>query len=269
MKQQTRKFFADKDTIELWQKNDSFFVLTKACEEVKRLTRCQNLVIVTGNSGSGKSAIIQHIALKYRNEGWVVKLVDKVQEISQLYNVFKEKAIFVLNDPIGKRFLDEMKYNLWEQHEDTLRICLVKNKILLSCRKYILNDDRVKGLLKESSGIININSDQFKLTDEEKKRIWSKYSKLPQEQCADILNIDEYFPLLCKLYYQCRRNQTERLRDFFTEPVDIVQNEIKSFQNSCKEKYCGLVLLALMNNVLNVHDFPECNTSQRKFNSAK
>lgn len=76
----------DADIFEQWQEDNKFFISTKACEEVERLTRSQNLVIVAGNSGSGKSAIIQHIALKYRSEGWVVKLVDEVKDIHKLYS---------------------------------------------------------------------------------------------------------------------------------------------------------------------------------------
>lgn len=105
----------DKDNFEQWREDNKFFISTKACGKVERLTRNQNLMIVAGNSGSGKSAIIQHIALKYRSEGWVVKLVSEVKEIPNLYSsVIQNKTLFVLNDPIGKSVLDEIAYSSWE-----------------------------------------------------------------------------------------------------------------------------------------------------------
>ena len=58
---------------------DEMFVPTTANEKVESLIKAKNLVIVAGHSGCGKTAIVQHIALKYRKNGWVVKPVDAVE----------------------------------------------------------------------------------------------------------------------------------------------------------------------------------------------
>lgn len=163
----------DKDIIEQWIEDDKTFIFTKASEEVNKLIRKQNLVIVAGNSGSGKSAIIQHIALEYRRQGWVVKIVHNVNELKEIISntlVLQRKTVCVLNDPIGKRFFDELAYNSWETHEETLRVSLKKIKLLLSCRKYILYDDRVRVLLNEKSNIVDIDNKTLKLNKKEKKK---------------------------------------------------------------------------------------------------
>lgn len=85
------------------------FIPTKASEEVEKVTESTNLVIVTGYSGSGKSAIIQHIALKYRERGWNVKPVNEVNEI--IKGKPTESKMFLFDDSIGKEFLDEISYN--------------------------------------------------------------------------------------------------------------------------------------------------------------
>lgn len=62
-------------------------VSTRACQEIEKLIKGKkkNLVIVTGNSGSGKSAIIQNIAFRYRNQGWTVKPIYEVEKIMATY----------------------------------------------------------------------------------------------------------------------------------------------------------------------------------------
>lgn len=262
----------DEDIFEQWREDDTLFISTKACEEVERLTRNQNLVVVAGNSGSGKSAIIQHIALKYRSEGWVVKLVDEVKDIHKLYSsVSQNKSIFVLNDPIGKMILDEIAYTSWEKHEEKLKIFLKKIKLLISCRKYILIDDRIKGLLKDRSNVIDINNDRFKLDSDEKQMIFNIHANdkiLSKQEFAEIGNIEEYFPLLCKMYFSKKREQHDDMIPYFKEPIAVVEGEIRSFRTSCKEKYCALVLLALLNTVTSVNDLRNHENSRKMFNIA-
>uniref|UniRef100_A0A8W8IKB6 Novel STAND NTPase 3 domain-containing protein n=1 Tax=Magallana gigas TaxID=29159 RepID=A0A8W8IKB6_MAGGI len=73
----------EKAIFDQWKQDEVCFILTKACEEVEKLFKSRSLVIVAGHSGSGKSAIIQHIALKYREQGWTVK--REKQEILNKY----------------------------------------------------------------------------------------------------------------------------------------------------------------------------------------
>lgn len=247
-------------------------IITKACREVEQLIKNQNLVIVTGHSGSGKSAIIKHIALKYRRQGWLVKLVYGVQDILNLYqSVLQNKTIFVLNDPIGQSVLDEKAYGSWEKHEETLIVCLNKIKLLISCRKYILVDEKVKGLLSKKSNIIDINDDKYKLHNDEKRKIFNIHAcdkKISEEEFVELFEIEEYFPLLCKLYFSKDRKQSDDLLIFFKEPIRIVEEEIRSFKISSKEKYCALVLITLLNIFPSVDDLRENKNYNEKFKLA-
>lgn len=64
--------------IEQWLQENKRFISTNACREVEKYFASHNLVIVAGHSGSGKSAIIQHIALNNRSQGFNVKPIDSV-----------------------------------------------------------------------------------------------------------------------------------------------------------------------------------------------
>lgn len=263
----------EKNIFEQWQNENKFFIQTKACKEVEKIIKNQNLVIVGGHSGSGKSAIIQHIALKYRGLGWIVIPIYKVQEIINVFNKkieLSNETLFVFNDPIGKDTFDDIKFNEWEKNEERLRACLKNVKLLITCRKYILNDDRVKGLLKEKAYNVDINDEQLKLDNQEKQDIWNSYSsnkKLSKEELTELVQIEAYFPLLCKLYFTHDRHQKEGMR-FFKEPLAVLEKEVRTFRKSCKEKYCALVLLVLFDNVLYVKGIKRDNTTEEKFKHA-
>lgn len=145
---------------------------TRACKEVEKVIKNQNLVIVTGNSGSGKSAIIQHIALCYRGQRWTVKPITRVTEIMEAFmkkDFLPGNTIFVLNDPIGVDSFDEIAYNSWKENEKNLEAYLRKVKLLVSGRKYIMSDQRVKGLLKNNLCIVDLTIGKLKLDKDDKK----------------------------------------------------------------------------------------------------
>lgn len=223
---------------EQWEEDNKQFVSTKACKKVEKLVKSQNLVIVTGNSGSGKSAIIQHIALSYRGQGWTVKPIYEINEITDSYSSVDElqhRALFVLNDPIGNESFDEIAYISWKQQEKRLKVCLKTIKLLLSCKKNTLSDPRVRGILRDKSCIVDLSHDQFKLDKDEKQKIWESYSpnkNISKEEIDGIVQIEAYFPLLCKLYFNNKSKKIERLR-FFKEPVDVCKEEIRLFCKSC------------------------------------
>lgn len=104
----------DKVLFKRWQEDNKQFVETKASREVEGLIKCQNIVIVTGHTGCGKSAIVHHVALKYRSQGWSVKPISAVMDIIQIINVstgdLDGRTIFVVSDPIGKDSFDEIEY---------------------------------------------------------------------------------------------------------------------------------------------------------------
>ena len=143
------------------------FVPTTASEKVENLIKSKNLVIVAGHSGCGKTAIVRHVALKYKKSGWVVKPVDKVGEIKKAYTsgrFERNKTIFVLNDPIGKESLSDILHTKWKKYEETLETFLQYVKLVITCRTCIIFDTRVRGLFQESSNILVVDNDHNKLS---------------------------------------------------------------------------------------------------------
>ncbi|XP_078312028.1 uncharacterized protein LOC144618900 [Crassostrea virginica] len=248
-----------------WQEDDNFFVSTKAAQEVDSVVKTNNLIIVLGHSGSGKSAIIQHIALKYRKQGWVVKPMFSAEEIHHAFKAghyMKDKTIFVFNDPIGKESLDEILLNEWERYKDTINLLIKPIKLLLSCRKSVFLDQRADEFFKEKRKIIDIDESDIKLNKEEKILMLEKHlstDKPTQEEIGKILETEMYFPLLCKMYSNYSKEGNRKVI-FFKEPVTVLSKEIKSYKNKNRESYCALVCLVLFNGKICLKDLIENST---------
>lgn len=260
--------FSYSDIFEEWQQEDKFFVPTKASKQVENKIKQQHLVIMTGRSGSGKSAIIHHVALKYREKDWTVKPVMRVEEILNIYPT-KSKTLFVFNDPIGKESFDELLYNLWQTYEKVLTSILKKDKLLMTCKKNVLFDCRVKGVISDKSNIVDIDDDQYKFTWDEKRQIFNRYASdknLSDEECSEIIRTEDYFPLLCKFYFSKNKCQNVGLR-FFKDPFKCLIAEVSAYRHTIKERYCALFLLILFNNDLCINDLKN-DLSENKFKRA-
>lgn len=263
----------DQVVFEDWEDIDSKFIETKACKSVESLIQKENLVIVVGHSGSGKSATIQHIALKYRSKGWVVKKAYEVKDAIDAFisnNVLEKQTLFVLHDPIGTESFDEQEYKSWKKLEEDLKACSKKCKLLLSCRKCVQSDERAMGLFKNRSIIVDIDAEDSKLSDDEKLKIWNKHKSDNTSikiDLTEIIKIDAYFPLLCKLFFSDEENQKKGLQ-FFKKPVKVYKDEIEYYKTSSKDKFCALVLLVLFNNELCVSDLQNEGNSEQMYKLA-
>ncbi|XP_065941925.1 uncharacterized protein [Magallana gigas] len=252
-----------------WEQEDDFFIPTKAFKEVEKHIKSSNLVIVTGHSGSGKSAIIQHIALKHKKQGWTVRRIQKIDDIRKEYSsgqFQKDKTIFILNDPFGNESFDEILNNSWKTCEEELKLYIQTAKLMMSCRTHIINDGRLAHYLVNQSHIINIDDDKYKLSVNEKRQILTKYTSamnLSEKDRNEIVKVEMHFPLLCKLY--SKKEYTNKGIGFFTEPVEVLREEIKGFRQNDKGKYCALALLVLFNNDLCVSDLFKNTDTEDKF----
>ncbi|XP_062579236.1 uncharacterized protein LOC134241175 [Saccostrea cucullata] len=258
-----------KEILKNWREDDIAFIPTRASEVVQEKLKSHNLITVVGNSGSGKSAIIQHIALILKEQGWNIIPVDKVKEIKKICStrVSENRILFVFNDPLGKESLDEILYNSWKNLEKTLEICLKKNKLLLSCRRCVFYDKRIKGNLLDESTAIEIDSKEHGLTVKEKKAILNQYSqnlKLSEEVVTEIVKTEAYFPLLCKLF-SMETNYKEKGVDFFKNPYRFIKKEIEIWKKTDKKRFCSLILIVAFKNNLKIDAFVKNDICLIKF----
>lgn len=135
---------------------------------------------------------------------------------------------------------------------------------MMSCRNHIISDTRVKRYLFHQSDIVDVDSDQNKLSINEKRKILTIHKcemNLSDKECEKIVEVDKYFPLLCKLY------SNKHDITFFTEPIKVLEEEIREFRKNDKGKYCALVLLVLFNNNLCVSYLLEKKELEKNINT--
>lgn len=168
----------------------------------------------------------------------------------------QNKYVFVLNNPIGIESFDEKEYNKWRKYEEYIEAFLKKVKIPMTCRLYILSDNKVDRLLKNKSNIVDISNDQNTLSKEEKQKKLianAVNENISSKQLNDIPETKHYFPLLCKSYFSKQIVKAKRL-NIFKSQGSFMKIKLNNLEKSCKKEYCALVLLVLFNNRLCVED---------------
>ncbi|XP_063411594.1 uncharacterized protein LOC134694512 [Mytilus trossulus] len=244
------------DLVEAWIKDDESFVETQGSKLVDvKINEC-NCLVVTSNSGLGKTATIRHIALKLKHKEFQIVPVESLEDIIK-YKTNK-KQLFLIDDVLGKYDLSPTRLDEWESKNEKIISCLNigggSKKIMCTLRLQIARNKRFKNastILNKT--VINLQHESCVLSNEEKKNILMKHlrrnnleNKITTEEVAIMCEKDYAFPLLCKLV----SNNEERFRKklaFFRQPISLLKKELNKISNENKSLYCMLVLCILFN----------------------
>lgn len=243
-----------------WKKENSAFFSTQACKKVEQSIQSQRVVMVIGHPGTGKSAIIQHIALQ--REKWALKPLQSIMDFTEAYSG-KTKTIFVINDPFGRGAIKTKECDFWRNSEQVIKNCLNKScsYLFMSCQKHIFLDTRIKRLFEGCPCVVDVSNVECKLTNDEKRQLLSKYTTNMDfaVKCADKVEIEAYFPRLCKLY-----SKKEDLQ-FFLEPVEVLNSELMCLkEKKNRELLCALIILAISNDNFCMEHLQDMSSTQRK-----
>lgn len=228
--------------IHQWKEEHSDFYSTQACKEVEQRIKTHSVVMVIGHPGTGKSAIIQHIALQYKKEKWILKPLKSITDFETTFKT-KKKTIYVINDLFGKGAMKKEELDWWRSYTKAITSCLTKScsKMLLSCQKYIFLDTRIQSLFKDCPYVVDINKGECKLTCYEKRQLLGKYTTDMKfaEDCAGKVEIEAYFPHLCKLYGK------KKDLIFFLKPEEVLNKKLNDIRKENGELFCALIILAI------------------------
>lgn len=264
-------FFTDQhdEYIQEWKKDGETFVVTRATQHVLESLKLRNCVVVTGNSGSGKSSIIHFVALqlKERDGFEIIPFVTGPSDVLNYANP-KKNQVFVIDDICGNESIDIRIVNLWKDHNDRLERIIrtfdgnsddnksmtnrfYRTILLFSCRNHIYKNVHFQTVEVLTKFECNLLSYHLCLLPREKKLMIKKY--IPDHMIDSIENFtdcSDLFPLLCKLATGKNRQKLEQL---FSSPTDYIKSDIETFTLSGKNmKACAIVLCILFDNSFNV-----------------
>ncbi|XP_071168281.1 uncharacterized protein [Mytilus edulis] len=245
--------------VDAWRIEDESFYETKGTEFVYDKVKESDCMLVTSNSGLGKTATIRHIALKLHSEGFEIVPVESPEDIIKYKT--NQKQVFLIDDVLGKYDLSLTLLEKWERINEKL-ICYLKteigsNKILCTLRLLVERHKRFKNastILNQV--VINLEHESTALSKEEKRKMLLKHlnrsnteNEIKAEEIEIMCDSKYAFPLLCKLV----SNNEERFRKriaFFRQPLSLLKEELIKISIENKKLYCTLVLCMLYNGTL-------------------
>lgn len=211
--------------------------------------RQNSCVTITGSSGVGKSATLQHVVLKMADEGYDALLVTSPCDIVKFYHP-NQKTLFIMDDFCGTYSINQTDLGNWEPVIERVKE-LIQNKltkIIVACRLQVYKDERFKSLSIFRHNVCNLLSEDLCLTQTEQKSIAEIYMKTKVSKIIQYSALYDCFPLLCKLYHD---NPGLSITDFFQNPFTVYETEIEKLKESKSfGKYCALALCVMFNNRL-------------------
>lgn len=255
---------ANTTLVESWLTDDESFYETKGSELVYNTLKHSSCILVTSNSGLGKTATIRHIAFKLKLEGFEIVPIESPEDIIK-YNT-RKKQLFLIDDVLGKYELSPTLLEKWERLNEKIISCVetevVSNKILCTLRLQIALQNRFKNastILNKM--VINLEHESNALSKGEKQTMLMKHlnkNNLENEIETDELEImcetSYAFPLLCKLV----SNDKDRFRNrvtFFKQPLSLFKEELDKMKVENKKLYCILVFGMLLNGSFSISIF--------------
>ncbi|XP_071138285.1 uncharacterized protein [Mytilus edulis] len=238
-----------------WKKDEEYYVETTASRHVMNCLQDTKCLSVVGPPGSGKTFLVQHVALQMDKIGFNVISVNSPNEIRENFK-FGTKTLFVVDDMCGNFTANTARLDIWKNAKKDLTLMLNKDvcKLILTCRSQVFKDEGFKhsDFLLFRTCICNLVDDKLALTNSEKDNLANKYFKTRKNEVECLYKYD-FFPLLCKLYDNNKDNPSFCLNRFLKEPFDIYTTELDDLYRDCKEgkyKFSALLLLVICNNQL-------------------
>lgn len=256
------------DTISRWQKKNNIFEETSVYLKSYDMLQKNNVLVISGKSQSGKTAIVQNICCSIVNQDdeFTVLSVD-LNDFKYYANSSEFKRIYVFDDVFGVKEVEDKKIDALSEKMLSFLNEAIKSgsKVIFTSRDYILNKvidskaigsyaDKFPQLLNEQN-IINIDIDTYSL--EERRNIILKHvnaSSIQEEKkfalktySNKIIQLDEFTPELIRRLVDNELNKNiefnwPEIESYFKNPVDYL---LSLFSDLDKEKRAALLLMLL------------------------
>lgn len=239
--------------LEFWKTDLINFYKTRGAQEVVKSIKESNIVIIIGNSGTGKSTTMKYTTLQLREEGYEIIILSDPYDIPS-YRFINRKQLFIMDDVLGKYRIDSMAFDMWERLHDRLKVVFNDKsaKLLVTLRKQLHKTiPQIEPSIIFDSKVVDLDSNDLVLSKDEKIAMLEKY--LENKNLTNILTSNEKsvictciiaFPLLCSVFSSNQVFLKQKAK-FFQSPTVVFNRELDRLQKENAEVYCVLVLLLM------------------------
>ena len=225
-------------------------------ECLKRL-EYDNVLVITGKSGFGKSCLCQDILkeLHFDFDVYILKYPDEWKQVDITQDI--QPLIFIDNFGRNSNQQDiELEWNIEEMMEYSKK---GKIELLLAVELDVL--ERMKYQLRDyicfsNQKVVNISSDQWKLSYEEKHRLFDifyksqsyKGPKINEDELKYMLNCEPVlgFLVTCHDFFNCSHNELKVIEFFKSSEVDFAER-VKDLSENSPKLFALLVTLLFSN----------------------
>lgn len=233
-----------------WKSSDERFVETNSSKHLLQELKKNQIVVVIGNAGIGKSFTSRHIALEMIGEGYDVLTVKSPKDVVS-YSMKKRKSLFLFDDICGRYNVIQSESEEWDRYTSDIQECLTiaPIKILATCRLQVFQNPIIQELEILTQCQFDMSSDKYATTVPEKRSIADVYisQEYTKRMSEEYIQKYDCFPLLCSMV---SKFQEGNVIDFIGNPYNYFEKELDKISITARMNYCALLSVAVFNGKL-------------------
>lgn len=161
-----------------WKVDDMFFVEIYSFWVMLDIIKKQLYVMFVGVFGLGKIFIVCYIVLILQEEeGYDILLIKDIKDIEMFCDLYNLQ-LFIVDDVVGVFVFDMGELNKLNRYKDRfIKFIIEKIKIFMICWEIVFRNDVLLDIfLLKKENVIMLYSDEYVLNDEDKYKLFFKYS---------------------------------------------------------------------------------------------
>nr|XP_022308342.1 uncharacterized protein LOC111114344 [Crassostrea virginica] len=156
--------------VEGWRQEFKTFYKTKGSERVLEDIKENQVVLIIGNSGTGKTTAMHYASLQLFEDGFEIAPVTSPSAIPpQRFSL--QKQLFVIDDVVGPYRVNKMEIALWDKLRDSILVAFKEKiaKLLMTSRREVHKD--ISEILSTMFDlkIVDLDSNELTLSKHERK----------------------------------------------------------------------------------------------------
>lgn len=246
-----------------------FYSDTRMFRFVRDAITKHQCVLIHGEAGCGKSALMNHVGRSLQQHDYVLKSITKFSEINPDPSL-ESKTLFLFDDAFGIFNCDISFIDILKDYNDVEVLLRHRHSKLLMTSRNAVYRKIEKFNFSVVFHVIDLNDPILSLNDAEKNGIFQNTCKTPLAEHLDkALKCKHHsYPLLCVLFSDFPELQDSPFH-FFVDPNKSFLSFLDNLQNNKLLTYCSLVFLALNGRVRCPLDYVKNTNINKKLTLVK